>query len=125
MAAGDAALAVSGTVALDLAAAGTPHVIAFRANALTVAIVRFMLKIKYASLVNLIADAPVTPEFLQEYCTPDSLASALEVLLSDPDAAEAQRAAMTAVMEQLGGPADPPSRRAARAALERIAVCAT
>ncbi len=120
MAAGDLALAVSGTVALDLAAAGTPHVIAFRANVMTVAIIRHMLKVKYASLVNLIADAPVTPELLQEYCTPQSLCHALERILFDPDVAAGQCKAMADVMAQLGSREDPPSRRAARAALACI-----
>jgi len=120
MAAADAAMAVSGTVALDLAAAGTPHVIAYRANPLTVVIVRQMLKIRFASLVNLIADREITPELLQEHCTPKNLADAVGKLLANPEAAALQRQAMTSVMEQLGGPGDPPSRKAARAALELL-----
>jgi lipid-A-disaccharide synthase len=117
MAAADAAIAVSGTVALDLAAAGTPHVIAYKANPFTIAIVRHMLKIRYVSLVNLIADEEVTPELLQEHCTPESLSDAVGRLLVSPEAASRQRQAMENVMNQLGSPEDPPSRKAARAAL--------
>jgi lipid-A-disaccharide synthase len=120
MAAADAAIAVSGTVALDLAAASTPHVIAYKANRLTVSIVRRMLKIRFVSLVNLIADREITPELLQERCTPESLADAVGKLLANPEAAALQCKAMANVMEQLGSPDDPPSRKAARAALELL-----
>ncbi|MBT5434533.1 MAG: lipid-A-disaccharide synthase [Alphaproteobacteria bacterium] len=118
MAAADAAIAVSGTVALDLAAAGTPHVIAFRANPLTVAIVRWMIRVRFVSLVNLIADRQVTPELLQEYCHRDSLVAALEGLLTDPDAAQKQRVAMKGVISELSDSGESPSRLAARAVLE-------
>jgi lipid-A-disaccharide synthase len=120
MASADAALTVSGTVVLDLAAAGTPHVVAYKANPFTAAIVRHMLKIKHASLVSLIADEEVTPELLQEHCTPQNLSEAVGRLLASPEDAARQRRAMKSVMEQLGHRDDPPSRRAARAVLELL-----
>lgn len=120
MAAGDAALATSGTVALELAAVGTPHVIAYRANALTAAIVRRMVRIDMASPVNLVAGRRVTPELIQENCTPERLATALEELLGDAAAAETQRAAMNAVMTALGRGGPAPSERAADAVLAMI-----
>jgi len=121
MAAGDAALAASGTVALELAAAATPHVIAYRANALTAAIVRRMVSIPYASPVNLVAGRAVTPELIQERCTPSALAESLDALLADGTAARAQKDAMAEVMVALGRGGDtPPSQRAARAVLEMV-----
>ncbi|MDW8445284.1 MAG: hypothetical protein RML45_14250 [Acetobacteraceae bacterium] len=50
-----AALAKSGTTSLELAVAGLPHVIAYRANPLTAAIVRRLVRVRHASLVNLLA----------------------------------------------------------------------
>ena len=120
MAAGDAALAASGTVALELAAVETPHVIAYRANAITAAIVRRMVTIRWASPVNLVAGRAVTPELIQESCTPGRLAAALDGLLADGETARAQRAAMGEVMTALGRGGPPPSERAARAVLEMI-----
>lgn len=120
MAAGDAALATSGTVALELAAVGTPHVIAYRANALTAAIVRRMVRIDMASPVNLVAGRRVTPELIQENCTAERLAATLEELLGDAGAAETQRAAMNAVMTALGRGGPAPSERAADAVLAMI-----
>jgi len=121
MAAAEAALATSGTVALELAAVATPHVIAYRANALTAAVVRRMVRIDTASPVNLVAGRHVTPELLQEHCTPQALADALERLLGDVDAIATQKAAMNDVMTALGRGGPPPSMRAADAVLELIA----
>ena len=53
-AASDAALAASGTVALELAMARLPAVVAYRINPLTHALVRRIVKVKYANLVNLV-----------------------------------------------------------------------
>ncbi|MBC6439421.1 MAG: lipid-A-disaccharide synthase [Rhodospirillales bacterium] len=120
MAACDAALAVSGTVALDLAAAGTPHVIAYRANPITFQIVRRMVSIAQISLVNLIAGRPVTPELIQHQCTPEALFGALDPLIDDGEPARAQREAMSAVISALRPQGETSSTTAARAILEMI-----
>ena len=120
MAASDAALALSGTVALELAVAGTPHVVAFRAHPVNAAIVRRMLKVDRVSPVNLVAGRDVTPELLQEHCTAPRLARALHRILADDGAAERQRLAMNGVVEALGRGGAAPSRRAARAVLEML-----
>ncbi|MGN0919522.1 MAG: lipid-A-disaccharide synthase [Alphaproteobacteria bacterium] len=72
-AAADIAIAASGTVSLELAMAKVPHLIAYRLNALTAALARRILKIKYVNLVNLLQDKEVIPELLQENCTPEKL----------------------------------------------------
>ena len=84
MAAADAALATSGTITLELAAAGVPTVAAYRASRLTAAMVRRMALVDTANLVNLIVGRKVVPEFLQERCTAGNLASALGPLLRRP-----------------------------------------
>ena len=64
-AAADVALAASGTVSLELAAAGTPMVIAYDANPLTVWMVRRLVRIDTATLVNLVTETRAVPEFLR------------------------------------------------------------
>ncbi len=120
-AAASVALAASGTVALELAIAGVPAVIAYKANPLTAWAARRMMRVPYVSLVNLILDRPVYPELLQERCRPDLLADAVGALLADRRAREAQSAeAREAVAEiGLGGPS--PSGRAAEVILDVIA----
>ena len=119
-AAADAALAASGTVSLELAAAGTPMVIAYDANPLTGWMVRRMAMVDTATLVNLVTGTRVVPEFFLADCTPDRIAPAVARLLDDPDAATVQRAAGARTMELLGRGGDPPGRRAARSVLAAI-----
>ena len=120
-AAADAAMAASGTVSLELAMARTPHVVAYRVNRVTAAIVRRLVRVRHASLVNLLADDPVVPELLQENCTADRLAAEIERLLDDREAAERQRQVAETVAVKLGRGGPPPSRRAAEVALRVLA----
>lgn len=119
-AASDAALAASGTVAVELAVVGTPAVIAYRANPISAAIVRRMVKIKYASLINLLLDRDATPELLQENCQPGAMADAIDRLLSDPAARAAQAAAYGEALAKLAVK-ERPSELAAAVALSMIA----
>lgn len=115
--ASDAALAASGTVAVELAVAQLPTVIAYRLSPLTALIARLMLKVPYASLPNLLLDREVQPELLQENCTPEMLAAAVGRLLTDTEARAAQIAACREAIAVLHPGGEPPSRRAARQVL--------
>ena len=93
MAASNVALAASGTVALELALARVPSVIAYRVNAVTSWIVKALIKIPYANLVNILLNREAVPEFIQGRCTAVNLANALEGLLTDREAYNAQQTA--------------------------------
>ena len=113
--AADAALAVSGTVALELAAADTPMVIAYNLNWLSRLIIKPLLKTDTFNLVNLVTDTRIVPEFVGDKCRADLIAPAMLSVLRDPDA---QRAAMAETMQTLGQGGEAPGLRAARAVLE-------
>lgn len=117
-AAADVALCASGTVTLELAAAGTPMVAAYRTTWLTSQIVRRVIRVDTANLVNLVSGEKVVPEFLQEYCTVDALHSACMPLLQrDNHSGAAQRAVFEQVMTTLGRGGPSPAERAARSTL--------
>ncbi len=124
-AAAAAALTKSGTSTLELAMAGVPMLVAYRVNPITAAIARRTVTVRYASILNLLAETPMIPEFIQQDCTPDRLAPALQALLTDPAAARAQRAATAAALARLAPPAGRPSEAAAEAVLALIAAGAT
>jgi lipid-A-disaccharide synthase len=111
----DVALATSGTVGLELAVAGVPHVIGYKANALTAAIVKRKVTVKYAHLANILLDKPVVPEFIQEHCAPDKMAAAARELLENEAAQAAQLQAFAQIRSMLGGaqPQSLPSEQAA------------
>ena len=120
MAAADVALAASGTVALELALLGVPNVIAYRLNPITAAIVARLIKVKYVNLVNLLVDRLVVPEYLQAECRGDLLSDAVEQLLTDKNAADAQKTAMDAAVALLSSGTTSPSDKAAATVLNLI-----
>lgn len=113
----DVALAASGTVSLELAAVGTPMVIAYDMNKLTRFMVKRLLRVDTVTLVNLVAESRTVPEFLGENCKAELIASALEKVLLAP---EVQQEAMRVTMERLGLGGPPPGERAADAILARL-----
>ncbi len=112
-----AALAASGTVSLELAAAGTPMVVAYDVNRLTWAIARAVVRVDTVTLVNLIEGRKVVPEFLGPACRPEPIAAAMDGVLEAPGA---QAEALERTMVALGRDGPPPGERAARAVLEGL-----
>lgn len=111
----DAAVAVSGTVALELAVANVPHVIAYTMSPLTWAIVNRVVKIRYAHLANILLNKEVVPEFIQNDCVPEQIALTMKGLLKDAHDVEQQRAEFATVRKLLHGKTkDAPSLQAAR-----------
>ncbi len=75
-----AAVVCSGTATLETALFNVPQVVCYRANAISAAIARPLIgnKIKYISLPNLIADAPIVTELIQDDFTDDRLEKEFE-----------------------------------------------
>ena len=119
-AAADVAIAASGTVSLELAANGVPMVIAYDMHPVTMWLMQRMARVDTVTLVNLVSDTRVVPEFLGDRCTADLIAPALLGLIGPGPARDAQRAAMRLTMERLGEGGDPPGLRAARSVLAAI-----
>ena len=108
------ALAASGTVSLELAAARTPMVIGYNFNWLTWQIMKRKALIDTVTLVNLVSDSRVVPECLGPECTAENLVRALDDVLEHP---QAQQQAMELTMQRLGEGGEAPGLRAARAVL--------
>ncbi|CAM8642993.1 LpxB Lipid A disaccharide synthetase [Paracoccaceae bacterium] len=113
----DVALAASGTVSLELAANACPMVIAYDMNRLTLWLMRRAAQVDTVTLVNLVSETRVVPEFIGARCRPDLIAPALEALLADPSG---QTQAMQVTMQRLGQGGDPPGLRAARSVLAAL-----
>lgn len=119
-AASTAALACSGTVSVELAMAQLPAVIAYKVNTLTASIARHFIKAKFATLINIMRNKMIMPEFLQQSCTPEKLASAISELLNDPAARNRQINELSAIANWLGKDQFVPSERAASTVLEIV-----
>jgi len=119
-AAADVALAASGTVSLELAAAATPMVVAYDMNWLSYRLIRALAVVDTVTLVNLVSDTRVVPEFLGPACRPGPIGDALLALLDDPTSRAAQLAAAEVTMDRLGRGGEAPGLRAARSVLARL-----
>ena len=108
-----AALAKSGTVTLELALAGVPMVTAYRTGELEAFILRRALKVTSVILANLVIGENVVPEFLQENCTAEKLASALGEVLTDSPMRRRQVEAFGRIDAIMSTGNQPPSVRAA------------
>lgn len=115
--AADVALAASGTVSLELAAAETPMVIGYDVKWLSRQIMARMIKIDTLTLVNLVSETREVREFIGAKCAPQPMAEALLDIL---DAPGAQIRAMQITMERLGRGGEAPGLRAAKAVLSRL-----
>ena len=116
-AAADVALAASGTVSLELAANGCPMVIAYDMHPLTLWLMRRAALIDTVTLVNLVSESRVVPEFIGPNCRAERIAPALETILADPSA---QTAARGLTMDRLGKGGEAPGLRAARSVLAAL-----
>jgi lipid-A-disaccharide synthase len=95
-------------------------VVAYRVNPITAAIVRRLVKVPHASLVNLLAEREVVPERIQEACTPEALAEALMAPMQDAAVARAQREGFAQALALLRAPEGLPSEAAALAVLAAL-----
>jgi lipid-A-disaccharide synthase len=101
--------------------AGLPAVVAYRANPLTGWLLRRLVKVRYANLVNLLIEREAVPELLLERCTPAALHSAVLMLLVDSGARARQKEAYVEALAKLGRGGASPSVRAADVVLKVIA----
>ncbi|PRY26653.1 lipid-A-disaccharide synthase [Aliiruegeria haliotis] len=115
--AADVALAASGTVSLELAAADTPMVIGYDGAWLNRVYITRMLLVDTVTLVNLVSETRAVPEFLGKACKAEDLAPAVLDVLRD---SASQHAAMALSMDRLGRGQDAPGLRAARAVLDGL-----
>jgi lipid-A-disaccharide synthase len=113
----DVALAASGTVSLELAANACPMVIAYDMHPLSWWLMQRAALIDTVTLVNLVSETRVVPEFLGPACRAETIARALEAVMADPSA---QKNAMSVTMERLGRGGEPPGLRAARSVLAAL-----
>lgn len=113
----DVALAASGTVSLELAFQETPMIIGYDMAPFSRWLIGKLLKVDTVTLVNLVSDTRIIPEFLGHDCQPVAMADSLVQLLRDPSASQQQREVMAQVMRDLGAGGEAPGLRAARSVL--------
>ena len=98
-----AVLTSSGTMSMHCALAGIPGVVTYRADPLTYWIGRWLVKVPYLGIANLLLGEAMYPEFIQGAAKPAVLAAELQACLEDPARREktaAQAARLRALLAQ-------------------------
>ncbi|MFT5182838.1 MAG: lipid-A-disaccharide synthase, partial [Alphaproteobacteria bacterium] len=120
MAASNVAIAASGTATLELACANVPGVVIYKVAWLTGILGRWLANVKYASIVNILANREVLPEFLQEYCKPQDIVAAIDEMIVNPNRRQEIIDAEIGVVRQLAFEGQTPSEKAAEEVLRII-----
>ena len=87
----EATLLASGTAALEAMLCKSPMVVGYRMKPFTYFLAKRLVKTKYVSLPNLLADEMLVPELIQEDCNPTKLAEKLSQYLSEDKSAVQNR----------------------------------
>lgn len=77
-----AALVTSGTATLETALFQVPQVVCYKTGTISYHISKWLIKVPYISLVNLLADKEVVKELIQTEFTPENLKKELELVLT-------------------------------------------
>jgi len=79
------AVAKSGTISLEICNAGIPSVIIYKMSKINFFIIKILIKVKYANIINIAADEEVIPELLQEKCNPKDIFNIVDKFQKNPD----------------------------------------
>jgi len=99
-----AAIVASGTAVLETALFNVPEVLVYKGNPISVGIARAVIKIKYIGLVNLIMDAPILKELIQQDCNPEAIVQELDNILNNKTYREAMLNNYDKLDERMGTP---------------------
>jgi lipid-A-disaccharide synthase len=112
-------IAVSGSVGLELLYHGKPSVVFYRQHWSGILLARLLMRCRYISLVNLLADRELYPEFLTAGCVAEPMAEHVLHWLNHPPAYEILCGELTALREKVAEPGA--CERAAASVLEVLA----
>jgi len=84
------AVCKSGTVSLEICNANVPSIIIYKINFINYFIMKLLVKVKFANLINIINDKEVIPELLQSECNSKEIYSSVNYLLNHPELINAQ-----------------------------------
>jgi lipid-A-disaccharide synthase len=114
------AIVASGTASLECALVGIPQVVVYRVHPLTYAVGKRVVTVKYLSIINVMANDRVLPEFVQDELTPAAVAQEALELLNNSQRRDIMKRRVAEIVATLGEPGA--SKRAAEAILAEAAL---
>jgi lipid-A-disaccharide synthase len=104
MAAADLALVASGTATLQAAVIGTPMILLYRTSSLTYWLARYLIRVRWIGLVNLVAGRSVVPELIQSDATGQRVYDEAVAILENRSAYDDMKQSLAKVRASLGEP---------------------
>ena len=120
MSSATAAIAASGTVALELAIANVPHIIGYKVAPLTAILAKKFLHIQFVNLSNILLGREIVPELLQDNCQASTIVHYINRFLEQDNLYRYQQEGFKKVQAILGLGEQKPSERAADVILNLI-----
>ena len=84
------AVSKSGTISLEICNAQIPSIIIYKMNSINFFIVKMLIKVKFANIINIAANEEIIPELLQSKCNPKNIFNTTDGLLQDAKALKKQ-----------------------------------
>ncbi len=95
------AVAKSGTVSLEICKSKIPSIILYKMNFINYLIVRILVKVKFANIINIAANEEVIPELLQSKCNAKNIFESVRFFINNPNKMKAQIKKTQLVLERL------------------------
>ena len=84
------AVSKSGTISLEICNAKVPSIIIYKMGMINFFIVKMLVKVKFANIINIAAKEEIIPELLQSKCNPTNIYNTVDKLLSNKSTLEKQ-----------------------------------
>ena len=95
------AVAKSGTVSLEICNAKVPSIIIYKINFINFMIMKFLVKVNFANIINIINNKEIIPELLQSECNPQEIFKSVKYFLENPNFAKKQVDECSRTLEQI------------------------
>ena len=84
------AVSKSGTISLEICNAKVPSIIIYKMNFVNFLIVKMLVKVKFANVINIAAGKEIIPELLQEKCNSKHIFNKVDEFFSNPELSKKQ-----------------------------------
>ena len=98
------AVAKSGTVSLEICKSKIPSIILYKMNFFNYLIVKTLIKVKYANIINIAANEEVIPELLQSKCNAKNIYNSVSYFINNPNKMKEQITKTQFILEKLKSP---------------------
>jgi lipid-A-disaccharide synthase len=94
------AVSKSGTISLEICNAKVPSIIIYKMNIINFLIIKMLVKVKYANIINIAANEEILPELLQSKCNSDNIFVTVDKFLKNKEKIKKQIMSFQIVIDQ-------------------------